>query len=259
MCSDKFLFTHFILSNKDQEMFDYFIEPFYYTRQSLSPWQARPIYTYTYTPSSTIRPTRSIFSGLFHDVENHFMNLFDYDRDYPEHEITRMRQSESEAKSKAADDAKAKAEAQAESESQIEESAKEEVKKAEERPMRRVREYFCEKRSTFNGGKVMQEHRERITNPDGQSRTLTRRRIGDQWYESETRIDEEGKVSEKETWHNIGEEEIEGFKGKWYEQFGLKREQEDEDEEDPTPSITDKSQDESGHPIEGEKADDEDA
>jgi hypothetical protein len=46
-------------------------------------------------------------------------------------------------------------------------------------------------------------------------RTVVRRRLGDRWYESETHRDKDGKETERETWHNVADDEIDGFKEEW--------------------------------------------
>jgi hypothetical protein len=50
---------------------------------------------------------------------------------------------------------------------------------------------------------------------DGETRIATQRRLGDRWYENETHIEKDGKKTERETWHNVGDEDIEGFKVEW--------------------------------------------
>jgi hypothetical protein len=44
---------------------------------------------------------------------------------------------------------------------------------------------------------------------------VIRRRLGDRWYETETHRDKEGKETERETWHNVADDDIEGFKEEW--------------------------------------------
>jgi hypothetical protein len=53
-------------------------------------------------------------------------------------------------------------------------------------------------------------------------RIVTRRRLGDRWYENEVLIDKEGKKAERETWHNVGDDEIEQFKLEWNEKASKK-------------------------------------
>jgi hypothetical protein len=52
---------------------------------------------------------------------------------------------------------------------------------------------------------------------DGETRIATRRRLGDRWYENEVHVDKDGKKTERETWHNVGDSEIEAFKHEWSE------------------------------------------
>jgi hypothetical protein len=56
-----------------------------------------------------------------------------------------------------------------------------------------------------------------VTGADGETRIATRRRLGDRWYENEVHVDKEGKRTERETWHNVGDEDIESFKLEWSE------------------------------------------
>ena len=86
------------------------------------------------------------------------------------------------------------------------------------------RGYFFESRSSFNGNDYVEEHRERVTDGDGGVHIKTRRRLGDRWYEQETHTDKEGKVSSKETWHNVPSDAIESFKSEWSSKHGLKYE-----------------------------------
>jgi hypothetical protein len=77
------------------------------------------------------------------------------------------------------------------------------------------RQYISHTKTTFNGENYVEEHREKVTGSDGETRIATRRRLGDRWYENETHIDKDGKKSERETWHNVPDEDIEKFKLEW--------------------------------------------
>jgi hypothetical protein len=77
------------------------------------------------------------------------------------------------------------------------------------------RQFISHTRSTFNGRDYVEEHREKVTGADGETRIATRRRLGDRWYENEVHVDKDGKRTERETWHNVGEEDIERFKLDW--------------------------------------------
>jgi hypothetical protein len=54
-----------------------------------------------------------------------------------------------------------------------------------------------------------------VTGSDRETRIATRRRLGDRWYENEIQVDKDGKRTEGETWHNVGDEDIEPFKHDW--------------------------------------------
>jgi hypothetical protein len=95
-----------------------------------------------------------------------------------------------------------------------------------QRPARQVpqyaKQYVSHTRSTFNGRDYVEEHREKVTGADGETRIATRRRLGDRWYENEVHVDKDGKKTERETWHNVGDEDIEAFKLEWSEKQGVK-------------------------------------
>ena len=84
------------------------------------------------------------------------------------------------------------------------------------------RQYISHTKSTFNGQNYVEEHREKVTGCDGETRIATRRRLGDRWYENEIHIDKDGKKTERETWHNVADEDIEKFKLEWTEKGGVK-------------------------------------
>jgi hypothetical protein len=79
------------------------------------------------------------------------------------------------------------------------------------------RQYVSHTRTAFNGQDYVEEHREKVTGSDGETRIATRRRLGDRWYENEVVIDKDGKKNERETWHNVGDDDIETFKLEWGE------------------------------------------
>jgi hypothetical protein len=81
----------------------------------------------------------------------------------------------------------------------------------------RTREYRFESSSTYNGKDYVEEHRERLVGDDGAVHERSRRRLGDRWYECENHTDTEGKGTQRETWHNVGDDEIESFKKEWTE------------------------------------------
>jgi hypothetical protein len=62
----------------------------------------------------------------------------------------------------------------------------------------------------------------KVTGADGETRIATRRRLGDRWYENEVHVDKDGKKTERETWHNVGDSEIEAFKQEWSEKHESK-------------------------------------
>ena len=75
--------------------------------------------------------------------------------------------------------------------------------------------YYFESHSRFDGEKIIEERKERKIDSKGKVHQTLKRRLGDQWYETEKVEDENGGIENKETWHNVSEEEIENFKKEW--------------------------------------------
>jgi hypothetical protein len=74
----------------------------------------------------------------------------------------------------------------------------------------------------FDGRDYVVEHREKVTGADGETRIATRRRLGDRWYENEVHVYKDNKKTEREIWHNVGDEDIEAFKLEWSEKYQAK-------------------------------------
>jgi hypothetical protein len=104
------------------------------------------------------------------------------------------------------------------------ESQSQSPKEQQEHEVRQRREpgyaksFMYQTHSTFDGQNYVEEHRERITDTDGENCTVIRRRLGDRWYENEIHTDKEGKRTERETWHNVADDEIGNFKQEWTQQ-----------------------------------------
>jgi hypothetical protein len=97
------------------------------------------------------------------------------------------------------------------------------------------RSFVYQTRSTLYGENYVEEHRERMTGTDGENCTVIRRRLGDRWYENEIHTDKEGKRTERETWHNVADEEIDNFKQEWTQQRPVKTALESEPAAQPQP------------------------
>ena len=85
-----------------------------------------------------------------------------------------------------------------------------------------------------NGNDIVEEHRQCVTKSDGSVHVLTRRRLGDRWYENETHTDKDGKRTSKDTWHNVADDQIDSFKQEWEKRHALKQEQPAAIQHDPT-------------------------
>jgi hypothetical protein len=77
------------------------------------------------------------------------------------------------------------------------------------------RQYISHPGSTFNVQNYVEEHPEKVIESDGETRIAPLRRLGDRWYENEIHIDKDGKKTERETWHNVADGDIEKFKLEW--------------------------------------------
>jgi hypothetical protein len=69
---------------------------------------------------------------------------------------------------------------------------------------------------------IPEDHREKVTGTDGETRIATRRRLGDRWYENEVHIGKDCKKTERETWNNAEDEEIETLKFEWSAKYQSK-------------------------------------
>jgi hypothetical protein len=59
-----------------------------------------------------------------------------------------------------------------------------------------TRQYVSQTRSSFNDRDYVEEHREKVTGADGETRIATRRRLGDRWYKNEVHIDKDAEKTE---------------------------------------------------------------
>lgn len=75
--------------------------------------------------------------------------------------------------------------------------------------------YYFESHSTFDGEKIIEEQKVQKIDSEGKVHHSLKRRLGDQWYQTEKIEDSEGKATNKEIWHNVPEDEIENFKQEW--------------------------------------------
>lgn len=122
-------------------------------------------------------------------------------------------------------------EAQPEAEAEGKDEHKEQEEQEEKDPVRQV--FFSSVRTSRTSGRRgdserIEEHRERITQPDGSVHTVTRRQIGDRWYVHESHTAKDGESTSKETWHNVPEEAIQSFKDEWQQKHALTDQHQDQ-------------------------------
>ena len=200
-------------------MFGYFDDPFYYG--------------YTPTYYRVYRPRASVFDRYLADVADRLEGLLEDEMFFPRHSLDFERaKGEPEHATKHDTDKKGEATAKEEGEAKDQHGSD---KTPPSKPHTR-RGYFFESRSAYNGRDYVEEHRERVTDGDGNVRIITRRRLGDRWYENETSTDKDGKSTSKETWHNVPESDIDKFKEEWTAKHSLKHAKTAE-----TPAVEDKT------------------
>jgi hypothetical protein len=208
-------------------MFSLFADPFYY----------RPAYRYrlAFNPFAYARAT-DIFDRYLDAFENQFFAALADDRsqmqdnpraDAPEAPVApapaadakQPESSETTAPPQNPEQSQAQTQAQAQvqSESQTQRGSR-------QSPQAYGRQYVFQKRATWDGQNYVEEHRERVKGHDGESRTVVRRRLGDRWYENETHTDKDGKTTERETWHNVADDQIDNFKLEWSQKHSEKPE-----------------------------------
>jgi hypothetical protein len=215
-------------------IFDFFDDPFYFSpswrgnhpRSSI--FEPRPFrfpsWTRNYAPGwsrpdpspQRQRRLQSLFDDFIGDIQERFFNAFGDEFDRPLHQIDHDEREKPPQEKKEGEGSTERKTAPEQRESQEMPESKQEVQKREERRREpHFKQYFSESRSSYNGGDLFEERREKVTNSNGESRVFTLRRIGDRWYESEVVSDKDGKTTERENWHNVSDGEVEQFKEQW--------------------------------------------
>ena len=83
--------------------------------------------------------------------------------------------------------------------------------------------YYFESHSKFDGEKIVEEQKTRKTDSEGKIHQTLKRRLGDQWYQTEQIKDENGKTIVKESWHNVSENDVDNFKKEWMNMIGYQQ------------------------------------
>lgn len=76
-------------------------------------------------------------------------------------------------------------------------------------------QYIFQSSYASNGGDVVEERQESVTEEDGTVHCTTKRRLGDRWCQSEVHTDKDGQQTSTETWYNVPEDQIDAFKTEW--------------------------------------------
>ncbi|KAH0806825.1 cysteine protease [Histomonas meleagridis] len=174
-------------------MFGYFTDPFY------DPFEYRPIRIY-----HPFNAMNRYFNNLEHRLNSLFADAFDeefnnmIEQDKPKEEKEQKEQKEEKPK---------------------EETQQKIVKKNENYiPQNYYRTYSSQR--YFNGNEKFEEIREQTN--DGDKTYISKiKRIGNRWVQVDEVVDKEGKKTTKETWHNVGEDEIDAFENEWSLRRGI--------------------------------------
>jgi hypothetical protein len=185
----------------------------------------QPLYNtyYAYDPF-TFRRTPSRRARYLNYLENRLASLindeFDDFWDSPP-QNKQVEHDQSPSQSPATPSGEGQPQPQSQPQSPPSAPAPAEAQQPAEKKSRGLTEYHFQSRATYNGRDYVEEHRERFTGEDGGIHVRTRRRLGDRWYEIEDHTDADGKKSQRETWHNVGDDQIESFKQEWTERHQL--------------------------------------
>ena len=202
MCPDEFgLMSSFF---EVEKMFGYYGEPYWVYR--------RPRYYY---------PRRMFVDRYLAEVERALGDLFASEEEAESKECGGKGDERGSTKPGTKSETKSEEKGEVKSEGKTEEKSTGEVEVGKKVRASPRQSYFYQSRSTYDGRDYVEEHRERVTDADGEHTTL-RRRLGDRWYETETHTDKDGKSTSKETWHNVPEDHIEAFKQEWESKHGEK-------------------------------------
>lgn len=179
-------------------MFGYFEDPFY------EPY-------FGYRPVRIYHPF-NVMNRYFNNLEHRLNSLF---ADAFEEELNNMIEDKSNTK----DEQKEQKEEKPEEKSEDKKDLKENEKKNENyKPLIYGRSYSSQR--MYNGNEKFEEIREQTN--DGEKTYITKiKRIGNRWVQIDDVIDKEGKKVTKETWHNVGEDEIDSFENEWSLRRGI--------------------------------------
>ena len=183
-------------------MFGYFEDPFY------EPY-------FGYRPVRIYHPF-NVMNRYFNNLEHRLNSLF---ADAFEEELNNMIEDKSNKKDEQKEQKEEKPEENSEFKKDLKETQKKIEKKNENyKPLIYGRSYSSQR--MYNGNEKFEEIREQTN--DGEKTYITKiKRIGNRWVQIDDVIDKEGKKITKETWHNVGENEIDSFENEWSLRRGI--------------------------------------
>lgn len=221
-------------------MFGFFDDPFkrrYRPRYVVRAYD--PFFGYYHRPVQRNYDPFGINSlgAYMHAMDQAFNQMFDYNQEeeeYPEQQKLNKEQKSEEKKE----------------ESEKEESKKEEPKKeikvsqkGEQKPQYWARSSVF---SSHSRGGIEEIREKTYDSQTGETIESQTRRIGDRWCRIDTTTDKEGSSKSKETWHNVGDDEMEAFKKEWVDRRGLKLQKQEQksikSEEKPVEKKEDKTE-----------------
>lgn len=189
-------------------MFGFFDDPFFDTRRYYRPQRQSYVYDpfFGYIP---VRQQRRQYVDPF--LFNPFSMIF-YDNEGPEEQEEKQENPEKKEEVKKETPA---AEGKKEETKAV---APKEEKKEEEKPQ--IWSYSKVFSSHAHGG--VEEVREKTYDSrTGETNESQTRRIGDRWCRVDTKTGKDGHSLSKETWHNVADNETDGFKEEWVKRRGI--------------------------------------
>ncbi|KAH0793174.1 cysteine protease [Histomonas meleagridis] len=190
-------------------MFGYFGDPFY------DPFEYRPIRIYH--PFSAMN---RYFDHLEQRLNTLFADAFDEEfHNMIEHEKPKEEKEQKEQKEEKPKEEKEEKPQDGEFKKELKETQHKIYDKIEHfRPKNYYSTYSSQR--YFNGNEKFEEIREQTN--DGEKTYISKiKRIGNRWCQVDEVVDKDGKKTTKETWHNVGEDEIDAFENEWSLRRGI--------------------------------------
>ena len=189
-------------------MFGYFNDPFYDPFMEYRPIRIYHPFNAMYRYFDNLEHRlNSLFADAF---DEEFNNMIEHDKPKEQKEQEKPKEQKEQTEEKPKEN---------EFKKELKDTQEKMVKKIDNyRPQNYYRTYSSQR--YFNGNEKFEEIREQTT--DGEKTYVSKiKRIGNRWVQVDEVVDKEGKKTTKETWHNVGEDEIDAFENEWSLRRGI--------------------------------------